>query len=443
MSDEEGRQLHPTIRKRPPVSPPPPPQTFDDMGLKDEILRGIYMNGYEEPSLIQLKAIPIIISGKDTMAQAQSGSGKTAMFVIGALQQINIHESRTQVIVLSPTRDLAIQTARTVDILGKYLHITSRACVGGDGHPLKEDLEALSKGVQFVSGTPGRLRDLAQRGHFLDSVKMIILDEADALFDFVEDEEEKEQGLKEDTQAMMSLFDISIINEEKRGKEKGGNNNNNNNNRWSSDSPSKRPQIIFVSATFSDALKTFFNQLCPKGQYALVDGDKTSDHVAQYMIHVDNNEEKMSVLLSLLGRVIIAQCVIFCNTRICASQVQEKLSSVGFSSCCLHGGLVQRERDYIEASFRRGDTRILVASDVWTRGLDVRQVSLVIQYDCPSEISSYIHRVGRAGRYGVKGLNVLFVGPKDEQFVDRLEESCGVKLPELPPDKDGVVLWEE
>uniref|UniRef100_A0A8C6KR05 RNA helicase n=1 Tax=Nothobranchius furzeri TaxID=105023 RepID=A0A8C6KR05_NOTFU len=284
--------------------------TFDTMGLREDLLRGIYAYGFEKPSAIQQRAIKQIIKGRDVIAQSQSGTGKTATFCISVLQCLDIQVRETQALILAPTRELAGQIQKVLLALGDYMNVQCHACIGGTN--VGEDIRKLDYGQHVVAGTPGRVFDMIRRRSLRTrAIKMLVLDEADEMLN--------------------------------------------------------------------------------KGE-----------------------------------------AVIFCNTKRKVDWLTEKMREANFTVSSMHGDMPQKERESIMKEFRSGASRVLISTDVWARGLDVPQVSLIINYDLPNNRELYIHRIGRSGRYGRKGVAINFVKNDDIRILRDIEQYYSTQIDEMP-----------
>jgi translation initiation factor 4A len=375
---------------------------FDGMNLKDDILRGIYAHGFEKPSPIQQRAIVPLINGVDLFAQAQSGTGKTGTFAIAILQRITFEAKpmeNPQALILVPTRELAQQIKKVIDELGSYCKISVHACIGGTN--IMEDINALRNGQHIVVGTPGRIYDMISRNILtLANLKMLILDEADQMLD---------RGFQPQ---IYEIFKCGIA---------------------------KTTQIGLFSATWTkeaeDIATLFMNnpiKIEVKKERITLDGIK------QYKIILQKDEFKFGVLVDLYKAISIKQAIIYCNNKKKVEEVASKLKENGLSMIYLHGEMSQQERDKIMREFRSGTTRILITTDLLARGIDIQQVSLVINYDIPNNKENYIHRIGRTGRFGRKGIALNFVSDKENQLIADIEAFYTTVIDELPGDLAGV-----
>ncbi|CAR22131.1 ATP-dependent RNA helicase FAL1 [Lachancea thermotolerans] len=368
--------------------------TFESMHLKEDLLRGVYAYGFEAPSAIQSRAITQIISGRDVIAQAQSGTGKTATFTIGMLQVIDFKSRELQSLVLSPTRELAKQISQVVGNLGDYMNISAHACTGGKA--MQTDTKKLTHGCHVVSGTPGRVLDMIKR-RILNTrhLKMLILDEADEL-------------LSETLGFKQQIYDIFA-------------------------KLPKSVQVVVVSATMSKDILEITKKFMSDPVKILVKRDEISlEGIKQYHVNVDREEWKFDTLCDLYDSLTITQCVIFCNTKKVVDWLSSKLLQANFAVASMHGDMKQEDRDRVMNDFRSGTSRVLISTDVWARGIDVQQVSLVINYDLPDNLENYIHRIGRSGRFGRKGVAINFITRDDAQGLKAIEKHYSVKIRPMP-----------
>ncbi|CAI5757658.1 unnamed protein product [Candida verbasci] len=367
---------------------------FDDLNLKPNIVRGIFGYGYETPSAIQQRAILPITEGRDVLAQAQSGTGKTATFTISALQRIDENEKATQALILAPTRELALQIKNVITSIGLYLKVTVHASIGGTA--MSDDIEAFRSGVQIVVGTPGRVYDMIERRYFkTDKVKMFILDEADEMLS---------SGFKEQIYNIFRLLPETT-------------------------------QVVLLSATMPQDVLEVTTKFMNNPVRILVKKDElTLEGIKQFYINVELEEYKFDCLCDLYDSISVTQAVIFCNTRQKVEFLTNKLREQNFTVSAIHADLPQSERDTIMKEFRSGSSRILIATDLLARGIDVQQVSLVINYDLPANKENYIHRIGRGGRFGRKGVAINFVTEKDVGMMREIEKFYSTQIEEMPAD---------
>ena len=365
---------------------------FDDLNLKEELLRGIYGYGFVDPSAIQQRAILPITEGHDVLAQAQSGTGKTGTFSIAALQQIDPKIKAPQALMLAPTRELALQIQKVVMALAFHMDIKVHACIGGTS--FVEDAEALRDGAQIVVGTPGRVFDMIERRRFrTDHIKMFILDEADEMLS---------SGFKEQIYKIFTLLPPTT-------------------------------QVVLLSATMPQDVLEVTTKFMRNPIRILVKKDElTLEGIKQFFINVEEEDYKYDCLSDLYDSISVTQAVIFCNTRRKVEELTSRLVADNFTVSAIYSDLPQQQRDTIMKEFRTGSSRILISTDLLARGIDVQQVSLVINYDLPTNKENYIHRIGRGGRFGRKGIAINFVTNKDVGAMRELERFYSTQIEELP-----------
>ncbi|CEP61202.1 ATP-dependent RNA helicase FAL1 LALA0_S02e09032g [Lachancea lanzarotensis] len=369
--------------------------SFEAMNLKDDLLRGIYSYGFEAPSAIQSRAITQIISGRDVIAQAQSGTGKTATFTIGMLQVLDFKSKELQSMVLSPTRELAKQISQVVGNLGDYMNISAHAVTGGT-KTMQGDNKKLTQGCHVVSGTPGRVLDLIKR-RILNTrhLKLLVLDEADELLS-------ETLGFKNQIYDIFAKLPRSV-------------------------------QVVVVSATMSRDILEVTRKFMNDPVKILVKQNEISlEGIQQFHVNVDREEWKFDTLCDLYDSLTITQCVIFCNTKKVVDWLSTKLAQANFAVSAMHGDMKQEDRDRVMNDFRSGNSRVLISTDVWARGIDVQQVSLVINYDLPELLENYIHRIGRSGRFGRKGVAINFITRDDAKRLREIEAHYSVKIRAMP-----------
>jgi len=366
--------------------------SFDSIGLRQDLMRGIYAYGFEKPSAIQQRAIRPMVKGRDVIAQAQSGTGKTATFSISALQSVDIQLREPQIIVLSPTRELAVQIQKVMLALGDYMSVQCHACIGGTS--IGEDIRKLDYGQHIVSGTPGRVFDMIKRRNLRTrSVKMFILDEADEMLN---------KGFKE------QIYDVYRY-------------------------LPPTSQVCLVSATLPHDVLELTTKFMTDPVRVLVKRDElTLDGIKQFFVAVEREEWKFDTLCDLYDTLTITQAVIFCNTKRKVDWLTEKMRESNFTVSSIHGDMPQQERNAIMDEFRGGKSRVLICTDVWARGIDVQNVSLVINYDLPPNRELYIHRIGRSGRYGRKGVAINFVKNDDVRILRDIEQYYSTQIDEMP-----------
>eukprot|EP00494_Astrolonche_serrata_P034192 UN34461 len=360
---------------------------------------GIFEQGFEKPSPIQEQAIPRVLMGSCVLARAKNGTGKTGAFCIPVLQKIEPKLAHIQVLVLLPTRELALQTANVLKGLGKYLNLEDKIVTSTGGTDLKNDIIRLQKDVRIVVGTPGRLQDLSKnRGDVrdkaplnLENTKMVVLDEADKLLsaDFLP--------------AVENLLEHT---------------------------PKDR-QLLLFSATFPSSIKSFKEKWLPECEIINLMDELTLKGVSQYYAYVDE-KEKVHCLYALLKKLNINQCIIFCNSVNRVELLSNKITRLGYNCLYIHGQMGQKHRNRVFHNFRKGAPRFLVCTDIFTRGIDVKSVNVVINFDFPRSANTYLHRIGRSGRFGHKGLAVNFVTNTDRYYLCAIETHLNTEVQPLP-----------
>lgn len=375
-------------------------QSFDDMGIQDEILRGVYAYGFERPSEIQKRGIVPIKEGRDLLAQAQSGTGKTGTFTIGSLSRIDVSISKPQVIVIVPTRELAQQIEKVASSLGSYMGINVYSTTGGT--PIRDDLRALEKGVHFVVGTPGRIGDLMNRGSLSRQyMKVVVLDEADQML---------EDRFKDQ---IMSILELGFP---------------------------KETQVALFSATMPEEVVYVANKLLRDPVRILIPPEEvTLDGILQYYVALNKEDWKFDALCDIYKQLNVNQALIYCNKRNRAEWLAEKMTAEGFPLSYIHGEMDVEERKNRMAGFRTGSVRVLISTDLLARGIDVQQVSLVINFELPVQRENYIHRIGRSGRFGRKGTAINLIGPDEVKMLKDIENYYSTTIKELPEDLSNLI----
>uniref|UniRef100_A0A5F4VW82 RNA helicase n=1 Tax=Callithrix jacchus TaxID=9483 RepID=A0A5F4VW82_CALJA len=362
--------------------------SFDDMNLSESLLRGIYAYGFEKPSAIQQRAILPCIKGYDVIAQAQSGTGKTATFAISILQQIELDLKATQALVLAPTRELAHTCfSPGSDTEGGYGTRRLHGCL----------LSRLYWGHQsphIIVGTPGRVFDMLNRRYLSPKyIKMFVLDEADEMLS---------RGFKD------QIYDIF-------------------------QKLNSNTQVVLLSATMpSDVLEVTKKFMRDPIRILVKKEELTLEGIRQFYINVEREEWKLDTLCDLYETLTITQAVIFINTRRKVDWLTEKMHARDFTVSAMHGDMDQKERDVIMREFRSGSSRVLITTDLLARGIDVQQVSLVINYDLPTNRENYIHRIGRGGRFGRKGVAINMVTEEDKRTLRDIETFYNTSIEEMP-----------
>jgi len=373
--------------------------SFDSLDIKENILRGIYAYGFEKPSLIQHQSIPTLMKGKDVIAQAQSGTGKTGAFAIGSLSRVDEDLKDSQVIILSPTRELADQTFKVITELSSYTKITSCKVIGGTR--VSDGIQDLRKNPHVIIGTPGRILDMLQKKHiFTQHIKTFIIDEADEMLS---------GGFQE---MIHNIFNFIP----------------------------KTTQVGLFSATFPIELVELSKEFMNNPEQLLVKKESlTLEGISQYYINTKHHHWKYDVLTDIYNTINIAQCIIYINSKNILNQVYQALNKDNFPVGMIHGSLMTSEREQVMNQFRQGEIRILLSTDLLSRGIDIQQLSLVINYDLPIQKETYIHRIGRSGRYGRKGVAINFVTDRDLEYLHEIQTFYDTKIEEMPQNIGDII----
>jgi ATP-dependent RNA helicase DDX6/DHH1 len=367
---------------------------FEDYFLKRELLMGIYEKGFERPSPIQEESIPIALTGSDIIARAKNGTGKTAAFSIPAIEKIDTNKNCIQVLLLVPTRELALQTSQVCKELAKHLNIQIMVTTGGTG--LRDDIMRLYQPVHLLVGTPGRVLDLANKGVCnLRECAMLVMDEADKL-------------LSPEFQPLVEQL-IGYL--------------------------PKNRQILLYSATFPVTVKSFKDRFLRKPYVINLMDELTLKGITQYYAFVEERQ-KVHCLNTLFSKLQINQSIIFCNSVNRVELLAKKITEVGYSCFYIHAKMLQSHRNRVFHDFRNGACRNLVCSDLFTRGIDIQAVNVVINFDFPKNSETYLHRVGRSGRFGHLGLAVNLITYEDRFNLYRIEQELGTEIKSIPPQID-------
>lgn len=367
-------------------------KTFEEFDLDAKLLRAITEMGFEQPSPIQAKAIPVILEGKDIVGQAQTGTGKTAAFGIPLLQMIDTKDKNLQALVLSPTRELAIQIAEEFRKLSKFSHGIKILPIYG-GQDITKQIRSLKGGVQVVIGTPGRVMDHMRRHTLkMETVKMVVLDEADEMLNM---------GFREDIETILTGI------------------------------PEERQTILF-SATMPRPIMDIARKFQKNSEIIkVVKKELTVPKIEQYYYEV-KRRNKNEVLSRLLDIYAPKLSLVFCNTKKGVDELVEDLKGRGYFAEGLHGDMKQQQRDRVMKRFRNGQADILVATDVAARGIDVDDVEAVFNYDLPQDDEYYVHRIGRTGRAGRNGKAFSFVFGKEIYKLRDIQRYCKTKIVAKP-----------
>lgn len=367
--------------------------TWDDLNLKTNLLRGIYANGFEKPSEIQQLAIQPVIEGRDVIAQAQSGTGKTGTFTISTLQLIDTSFKETQAIIIAPTRELVTQIFSVVNVLSSFMDdFQSKLLMGGT--PVNEDIEYLSSTTpHVVVGTPGRIFDMIRRRKLNPhTIKLFVLDEADEML---------MSEFKTQIHTIFQYFNDKI-------------------------------QVAIFSATMPpevlDLTNKFMNdplKLTMKAEQLSLDG------IEQHFIATFSNEEKYQWLQNIFNKMALNSTIIFMNDIQSVINLYNDMKKDGFPVCHIHSNLTKDERSNTLNDFKINKYNILISSNLTARGIDIQQVNLVINFDIPRDVNTYLHRIGRSGRWGRKGLAINFVCEKDVRKMKHIETHYNINMTEF------------
>lgn len=363
---------------------------FEDFYIKRELLMGIFEAGFEKPSPIQEETIPVALTGRDILARAKNGTGKTAAFVIPTLERVNPKLQKIQAVILVPTRELALQTSQVCKMLGKHLGINVMITTGGTS--LKDDIMRLSETVHIVIATPGRLLDLASKGIAdLESANTFVMDEADKLLS------------PEFTVTIEQLLAFY---------------------------PKDR-QVMLFSATFPVIVKTFKDKWMHDPHEINLMDELTLRGITQYYAFVEE-KQKVHCLNTLFSKLQINQSIIFCNSTTRVELLAKKITELGYSCFYSHARMMQNNRNRVFHDFRQGACRNLVCSDLLTRGIDIQAVNVVINFDFPKTAETYLHRIGRSGRFGHLGLAINLINWDDRFNLYRIEQELGTEIQPIP-----------
>lgn len=371
-------------------------QLWDQLEINPNLLRGIFAYGFEKPSPIQQKAIKPIILGKDVIVQAQSGTGKTATFTIGALSNIVVSNNSTQVLVLSPTKELALQTSNVFESLGRMMEgLKVKTYYGGSN--VEEGGNFFKKnGNHVICGCPGRVYDMMRRDKIsCKNIKIVILDEADEL--------------------LSPLFKEQIYN--------------------IFQSLNGDVQVVLVSATLPDSIKPIIDKIMRNPVKIMVKREMlTLEGIKQYYVAVEDDREKYMALKNIFSHLSVSQCIIYCNSIKRVQDLYEAMNDDEFPVCRIHSNMDKVEREKSFNDFRWGKSRVLISSNVTARGIDIQQVSIVINFDLPKDVNTYLHRIGRSGRWGRKGVGINFITRRDLNKMKEIEEHYCTQISVMPND---------
>jgi superfamily II DNA/RNA helicase len=376
--------------------------TWDELSLSSEILRGIYAHGFEMPSPIQKKAIKPLMEKKDIIAQAQSGTGKTATFTIGALANIDLSSNTTQVLVMSPTKELTMQTGTVFKAISQFMP-GLRIQLAYGGSIIEEGSSFSSRKVpHIICGCPGRVQDMMRRDKISSKkIKLVILDEADEMLS---------AGFKDQMYNIFQNFGPDI-------------------------------QVALFSATLPDSLEGIIEKIMRNPVRISVKREMlTLEGIKQYLVAVDDDRQKYATLKDLYKYITASQTIIYCNSIKRVQDLYEAMREDEFPVCRIHGNMDKKEREATFNEFRNGSSRVLISSNVTARGIDIQQVNIVINFDIPKDVHTYLHRIGRSGRWGRKGMGLNFVTRRDIQKLREIENHYKTQMMELPENLEGCFL---
>lgn len=382
------------------VSPDDEITSWNDLDINPNLLRGIYSYGFEQPSPIQKKATRPIIQQRDVIAQAQSGTGKTATFAIGLLQSLDLKNDNTQVLVLSPTRELASQTCNVIKELGQYLtNLRIQVQYGGVNNSHQETSAFKSKNdPHVICGCTGRIHDMLKRNKiYTNDIKMVVIDEADEMLSF---------GFKEQVHNIFQYINENV-------------------------------QVILVSATLPPNVYPIINSIMRNPVKITVRSEMlTLEGISQYYVAVSSDREKYNTLKDLFSNISVSQCIVYCNSIKRVIDLYNAMKEDDFPVTCIHSSMDKQDRDNAFNNFKSGAFRVLISSNVTARGIDIQQVGVVINFDFPQSTSTYLHRIGRSGRWGRKGVGINFISQGDVQKLRDTENYYACQIVEMPNDKN-------
>ena len=374
--------------------------SWEDLNVKMNLLRGIYANGFENPSPIQKRAILPIFEKRDMIAQAQSGTGQTACFSIGVLEIIDTTKKTTQAMIISPTRELSIQTKNVLDTLGQmFPELCTQLLIGGTS--TDENIRLLRDNTPHVIiGCPGRIHDMLKRKKVsARDFRIMVLDEADELLS---------AGFKEQVYNIFQFMPSNI-------------------------------QVVLFSATMPAELNSLTDKFMRHPVKILVKAEQlTLEGIRQYYVALDNDENKYDTLKDIYGTISVSQSIIYCNSVKRVNDLYVAMNSDHFPVCQIHSGMDKEERLRNYEDFRSGKHRVLISSNVTARGIDVQQVSTVINFDVPNCVHTYLHRIGRSGRWGRKGVGINFVTQRDMRLLKDIEKHYHTTIQELTENWNGI-----
>ena len=378
-------------------------ENFDDnfTPISTDLLRGIYAYGFEKPSDIQTKAIPTVLSGRDIIAQAQSGMGKTGAFSIGTLGIIDVNKPKLQALLMAPTHELVKQTHNVIKSIGSNLSgLKVKTLIGGTS--IQEDADDIKKSCpHIIVGTAGRIYDMFRRKYIQSKdIKILVLDEADEMLS---------SGFKDQIYNIFQFMTENI-------------------------------QVALFSATLPDDILELTKKFMRNPVEIRMEAEKLNlECITQYYIALRHDGDKYDTLKDLFSTISVSQCIIYCNSIHRVTDLYRAMMEEGFSVCYIHSSMDKVERDKAFQNFRSGSFRVLISSDVTARGIDIQQVSTVINFDITKCPHKYLHRIGRSGRWGRKGMAINFVTKQDIEIMRKIERHYNIEIKELPASFNGDI----
>jgi superfamily II DNA/RNA helicase len=378
-----------------------PMNNWDDLDISMELLRGIYAYGFENPSEIQKKTIPVILKKRDVIAQAQSGMGKTGAFSIGTLGLIDVNKPKIQALLMAPTHELVKQTSNVIKSLGSTLNgLRVKTLIGGTS--IQEDAEDIRNACpHIIVGSAGRIHDMFRRKYINGrDIQILVLDEADEMLS---------SGFKDQIYNIFQFMPESI-------------------------------QVALFSATLPRDILDLTKKFMRDPVEITMEAEKLNlECITQYYIALRHDADKYDTLKDLFSAISVSQCIIYCNSIHRVMELYRAMTDENFSVCCIHSSMDKVERDKAFQNFRTGSFRVLISSDITARGIDIQQVSTVINFDITKCPHKYLHRIGRSGRWGRKGMAINFVTKQDVDNMRKIERHYSIEIKELPANFNGAV----
>jgi translation initiation factor 4A len=375
--------------------------TWDDLEIPSDLLRGIYAYGFEKPSEIQRKSIAPVLAGRDVIAQAQSGMGKTGAFSIGTLGRIDVSKPKVQSILMAPTHELVKQTNSVIKALGGMLSgLRVKTLIGGTS--IQEDADEIRESCPHVIvGTAGRVYDMFRRRYLSGrDIRIMVLDEADEMLS---------QGFQQKIHQIFQFMPQDL-------------------------------QVVLFSATLPPEILEITKEFMRNPVRITMEAERLNlECITQYYVALRHDGDKYDTLKDLFSVISVNQTIIYCNSIHRVTDLYRAMTDEGFSVCYIHSSMDKSERDKAFQSFRTGGFRVLISSDITARGIDVQQVSTVINFDITRCPHKYLHRIGRSGRWGRKGMAINFVTRQDTETMRRIERHYGIEIKELPANFSGEI----